>query len=187
MRKLHPLRLRSVGETRYKFLFRTADGDQEFNFFVDDGGTTITDVDMQFHLLAQDDLAVRCINCCVFWFNDARVSGGTRLGSSSERGQPISIEYKGECRDGAYKYLVALKDTDASVHTEEVVVSYKDPANVLLWSGGQCSFGFDRMAMLEVKEPKPEFGDLLNAILQFDQSRYLPSYDNEEPMKIELP
>jgi hypothetical protein len=42
------------------------------------------------------------------------------------------------------------------------------------------------MAMLEVKEPKPEFSDLLNAILQFDQSRYLPSYPDEEPMKIEL-
>ena len=187
MRKLHPLRLRSVGDTRYKFLFHTADGDQEFILFVDDGGTTITDVDMQFHFLVQDDLAVRCINCCVFWFNDARVSGGAILGSSSERFEPIAIEYKGECREGAFKYLVSLKDTDGSVHVEEVIVSYKNPENVLLWSGGQCSFGFDRMAMLEVKEPKPAFSDLLNAILQFDQSRYLPSYDNEEPMKIELP
>ena len=63
------------------FLFHTADGDQEFILFVDDGGTTITDVDMQFHFLVQDDLAVRGINCCVFWFNDARISGLTRLGS----------------------------------------------------------------------------------------------------------
>ncbi len=188
MRKLHPLRLKTGGSDTYSFLFSSLEGDREFEFFMfRNESNGVGEIGQEFSELTDGDMATRCIVNCICRFDKARVAGGAKNGSLTESGQPIAIEYKGECREGAFKYLVSLKDTDGSVHVEEVVVSYKDPENVLLWSGGQCSFGFDRMAMLEVKEPKPAFSDLLNAILQFDQSRYVPSYDNEEPMKIELP
>lgn len=187
MRKLHPLRLLAGDGNSFLFLFRSADGDKEFSFTVNAGSfRTIGGISHEFYELTDGDMAIRCIIASIGYFDSSKLMGGTKFGSLSEECQPIAIEYKGECRDGAFKYLVSLSDTACSVHTEDVVVSYKDSENVLLWSGGQCSFGFDPMAMLEVKEPKPEFSDLLNAILQFDQSRYLPSYPDEEPMKIEL-
>lgn len=187
MRELHPLRIRAISEHQYLFLFRSADGDKEFSFSVKyDGCQYIADMSYEYGVLTESDMSIRCIGCVIGFLDEARMSGGVKFGALTERCEPIAIEYKGECREGAFKYLVSLRDTACSVHTEEVVVSYKDPENVLLWSGGQCSFGFDRMAMLEVKEPKPEFYVLLNAVLNFDESRYLPSFEDEVPMKIEL-
>ncbi|MBI5172635.1 MAG: hypothetical protein HY986_07090 [Candidatus Melainabacteria bacterium] len=187
MRKLHPLRIGAISEHQYLFLFRSADGDKEFSFSVKYSGYQyITDISYEYDELTDSDMATRCISCVIGFLDEARLKGGVKFGSLTEKCEPIAIEYKGECREGAFRYLVTLKDAVESIHQEEVVVSYKDPVNVLLWSGGQCSFGFDRMAMLEVKEPKPEFYVLLNAVLNFDESRYLPSFEDEEPMKIEL-
>ncbi len=187
MRKLHPLRIKAISEHQYLFLFRSAEGDKEFSFSVrHDEIRSITDFSYEYGVLTESDMSIRCINCVIGFLDEARMSGGVRFGSLAEKCEPIAIEYKGECREGAFKYLVTFKDAGESIHQEEVVVSYKDPVNVLLWSGGQCSFGFDRMAMLEVKEPKPESYVLLNAVLNFDESRYLPSFEDEEPMKIEL-
>ncbi len=186
MRKMHPLRVWLDVDNKYLFRFRTAAGDKAFEFSVVNNGSAIEGISAEFSLLADNDMAERCIYGCILALNHARVAGGVRFGQLMEPCEPVAIEFLGKSAAETSKYIVDLKDPNGAYFREEVLVSHKEPAKQVLWSGGQCSFGYDQFARLAVLEPKPSHYKIIDAILQFDNSRYMISYPDESPMEIDL-